>query len=98
MQTNVPASQGVVQSRANEENKSVTMERTTETTTEAVKYTTEKIIRLMQENPRITNKELAVACGITEDCVYWNIGIPRNNNIIRLLAVTLEDIGSLWNE
>ncbi len=72
LHTNEPASQGVVPSRASEENKTVTMERTTETTTEAVKYTTKKIIRLMRENPRITNKELAVACGITEDCVYWN--------------------------
>ena len=26
----------------------------------------------MKENPQITNKELADAFGITEDCVYWN--------------------------
>ena len=32
--------------------------------------TTEKILRLMRENPHITNKELAEACGITEDGVY----------------------------
>ncbi len=34
--------------------------------------TTEKILRLIKENPKITNKELANACGITEDGVYWN--------------------------
>ena len=34
--------------------------------------TTEKILRLMRENPHITNKELAEACAITEDGVYWN--------------------------
>jgi len=57
-----------------------TTESTTETTTET---TTEKIIRLMKKNPRITNKELAEACGITEDGVYWNTKKLRKNNIIR---------------
>ena len=28
--------------------------------------TTEKIVRLIRENPQITNKELAAACGINE--------------------------------
>ena len=47
-----------------------TMETTTERTTETGGKTTEKIIRLMRESPQITNKELAAACGITEDGVY----------------------------
>ena len=51
----------------------------TETTTET---TTEKIIRLMKENPRITNKELAAACNIIEDSVYWYAKKLRKNNII----------------
>jgi len=37
----------------------------------------------MKKNPRITNKELAEACGITEDGVYWNTKKLRKNNIIR---------------
>ena len=61
-----------------------TTESTTETTTESTtETTTEKIIRLMKKNPRITNKELAEACGITEDGVYWNTKKLRKNNIIR---------------
>ena len=37
----------------------------------------------MRENPHITNKELANACGITEDGVYWNTKKLRKNNVIR---------------
>lgn len=62
----------------------------TMTTTEK---TTEKIIRLMKENPRITNKELAVACGITEDGVYWNTKKLRKNNIIQRVG---GDKGGHW--
>ena len=46
-----------------EENNPVTTETTTVSSTEKSNKTTEKIIRLMKENPQITNKELAVACG-----------------------------------
>ena len=66
-------------SGADVENNPVTMETasisTTETSRKTTERTTEKIIRLMRENPRITNKELAVACGITED---ESIGKPRS--------------------
>ena len=74
-----------------------TGEKTTETATESSKKTTEKtaekIIRLMRENPQITNKELAVACGITEDGVYWNTKKLRKNNIIRRVG---GDFGGHW--
>ena len=53
---------------------------TTETTTET---TAERILRLIKENPKITNKELAKACGITEDGIYWNTQKLRKNNIIK---------------
>lgn len=65
---------------ADVENNPVTTETTTVSTTET---TTEKIIRLMKEDPHITNKELADACGITEDGVYWNTKKLRKNNAIR---------------
>ena len=55
--------------------------------------TTEKIIRLMRENPQITNKELAAACGITEDGVYWNTKKLKKNNIIRRVGC---DKGGHW--
>lgn len=82
----------------NEENSPVTAETatvsTTETTTKtATETTAEKIIRLMRENPRSTNKELAAACGITEDGVYWNTKKLRKNNIIRRVG---GDFGGHW--
>lgn len=74
-----------------------TDKKTTETATESSKKTTEKtaekIIRLMRENPQVTNKELAVACGITEDGVYWNTKKLRKNNIIRRVG---GDFGGHW--
>ena len=47
----------------------------------------------MRENPQITNKELAEACGITEDGVYWNTKKLRKNNIIRRVG---GDKGGHW--
>lgn len=74
-----------------------TDKKTTETATESSKKNTEKtaekIIRLMRENPQVTNKELAVACGITEDGVYWNTKKLRKNNIIRRVG---GDFGGHW--
>ena len=70
-----------------------TTERTTETDKKTTEKTAEKIIRLMRENPQITNKELAVACGITEDGVYWNTKKLRKNNIIRRVG---GDFGGYW--
>lgn len=76
-------------SGADEENYSVT----TETGEKTMEKTTEKIIRLMKENPQITNKELADACGITEDGVYWNTKKLRKKNIIRRVG---GDKGGHW--
>jgi len=70
-----------------------TTERTTETGGKTTEKTTEKIIRLMRGNPYITNKELADACGITEDGVYWNTKKLKKNNIIRRVG---GDFGGHW--
>ena len=87
-------------SGTDEEVSPVTTEKTTEktgSTTEksnkTTEATTEKIIRLMRENPQITNKELAAACGITEDGVYWNTKKLKKNNIIRRIG---GDKGGHW--
>lgn len=45
----------------------------TESGTETTQKTTEKILRLIKENPSITNKELARLCDITEDGVFYHI-------------------------
>ena len=42
---------------------------------------------------QITNKELAVACDITEDGVYWNTKKLRKNNVIRRVG---GDKGGHW--
>ena len=60
-------------------------ETATETTTESA---TEKIIRMIKKNTQITNKELAEACGLTEDGVYWNTKKLKKNNIIRRIGGT----------
>ena len=67
-----------------------TTEKTTERTTEK---TSEKILRLIKDNPKITNKELAVACGITEDGVFWNTKKLKKDNIIRRIG---GDKGGYW--
>lgn len=68
-------------------------ESTTEKSNKTTEATAEKIIRLMRENPQITNKELAAACDITEDGVYWNTKKLKKNNIIRRVG---GDKGGHW--
>ncbi len=51
------------------------------------------IVRLIMENHRITNKELAEACGITEDGVYWNTKKLKKNNVIQRVG---GDFGGHW--
>lgn len=71
-----------------------TTEKTTKKTTEkSTQKTTEKIIKLITENPQITIKELSVACGITEDGVYWNTQKLKKKNIIRRVG---PDKGGHW--
>lgn len=46
---------------------------TTETTTETPANTTETILKIICNNPKVTTKEIASACGITEDGVAYHI-------------------------
>ena len=57
----------------------VTTDKTTESTTES---TTEWILRLIKENPRITNSQIAAIIGITEDGVYYHTTKLRKDGII----------------
>ena len=50
-----------------------TITETTADTTETVPTTTETICKLIRKNPKITAKEIASACGITEDGVAYHI-------------------------
>ena len=63
-----------------EGNTNITTETTTETTTVTTKSTkespvntTETILRMISNNPKITTREMASACGITEDGVAYHI-------------------------
>lgn len=46
---------------------------TTETTTVTTETTTETILNMISNNPKITTREIASACGITEDGVAYHI-------------------------
>ena len=58
---------------------------TTETTTETGANTTETICRMISKNPKITTKELASACGITDDGVSYHLKkLKQAGKIIRI--------------
>ena len=65
----------------------------TESGTETTQKTTEKILRLIKENPSITNKELARLCDITEDGVFYHIKKMKAAGIIRRIG---PDKGGHW--
>ena len=58
---------------------------TTETTTETPPATTETILRIISNNPKVTAKEIASVCGITEDGVACHIKkLKQRGRIIRI--------------
>lgn len=61
---------------------------TTETasiTTETSTVTTETIFKIISSNPKITAKEIASVCGITEDGVAYHIKkLKQGGRIIRI--------------
>jgi ATP-dependent DNA helicase RecG len=67
-----------------------TTKKTTKKTTEK---TAEKILRLLRENPSLTNKELAEKCGITEDGVYYQTKKMKSKGILRRIG---GDKGGHW--
>lgn len=65
-----------------------TTETTTETpsiTTETPADTTETILKIISNNPKVTAKELATICGITEDGVTYHIKkLKQRGRVIRI--------------
>lgn len=45
--------------------------------------TTEKILRLLRENPAMTNRELAIECSITEDGIFYHIKNLKKKGLLR---------------
>ena len=66
---------------------------TTEKTTEKDKNSTEKILLLMEENPKITTAQLADKTGLSVDGVNYNIKkLKKANKITRIGG----DKGGCW--
>lgn len=58
---------------------------TTETTTETSANTTETIFKIINNNPKVTAKDIASVCGITEDGVAYHIKkLKQSGRIIRV--------------
>ena len=58
---------------------------TTETTTETPTDTTETILKIISNNSKVTAKELASVCGITEDGVAYHIKkLKQRGRLIRI--------------
>ena len=54
-----------------------TTEKPTEKSTEAI------ILQAMCNNPHITQKELAIKCGLTEDGVYYVVAKLRKSGVVK---------------
>jgi ATP-dependent DNA helicase RecG len=59
----------------------------------SVEKSVEKIIRLIDSNPRITQKELSQLTGLSRRGVEKNIGILKAKNLIKRIG---PDKGGLW--
>ena len=70
-----------VQPQLGVEEKIVTTEKTTEKITE--KSTEAIILQAMCNNPHITQKELAIKCGLTEDGVYYVVAKLRKSGVVK---------------
>ena len=66
-----------VQPQLGVEEKVVTTEKTTEKSMEAI------ILQAMCNNPHITQKELAIKCGLTEDGVYYVVAKLRKSGVVK---------------
>ena len=63
----------------------VTTTKTPTTTTETPADTTETIFKMISNNPKVTAKEIASVCGITEDGVAYHIKkLKQSGRIIRI--------------
>jgi predicted HTH transcriptional regulator len=73
-----------------------TVEKTVEKTAgegETVEKTVEKTLKLLQNNPRITQAELAELTGLTRRGVEWNISQLKANGLIERIG---PDKGGYW--
>ena len=67
------------------ETPSTTTETTTKSPSKTTETTTETIIGSIRNNPKITTKEIAAVCGITEDGVAYHIKkLKQMGKIIRI--------------
>lgn len=67
---------------------------TTETTTETPAGTTETILKIISKNPKVTAKEIASVCGITEDGVAYHIKKSKQRG--RLIRIGGPRNGGEW--
>ena len=63
------------------------------TTTTTTQKTTQKIIALIEENPKITRKELAEVTGLTEDGIKYHLKKMQDEAIIERIG---PDKGGYW--
>ena len=70
-----------------------TTKKTTKKTTKIKDSTVDKILQAIQENPQVTNKQLAELLGLSIDGIYWNMKKMRSNGIIRRVG---PDKGGYW--
>lgn len=76
-------------------NTTETSSRTTETTTKTSSNTTETIVNSIRNNPKITTKEIAALCGITEDGVSYHI--KKLKQMGKITRVGGSRNGGEWN-
>ena len=62
----------------------VTTTKTPTTTTETPADTTETIFKMISNNPKVTAKEIASVCGITEDGVAYHIKKLKQSEMLNL--------------
>lgn len=67
---------------------------TTETGKDSTADTTETILNMIRNNPKITAREIASVCGITEDGVAYHIKkLKRNGRITRIGGADMAENG-----
>ena len=65
-----------------------------EKTTQKTEKTTQKILDIIKDNPRVTRKELAELVGMTADGIKWNLEKLKKIGKIRRIG---PDKGGKWD-
>ena len=71
----------------------VNTEITEKTDLKTVEKTTEKILKLIKEDPQISQEKIAEFVGITTDGVFWNIKKLKAKGLIKRIG---PDKGGYW--